>query len=335
LIALAGAQRADWDSVAGIAEVVAWTPIGAPYSLGLDVAAGRAWAVPVKLVIILAAVGGLLWWWSSTLERAMVGTVAAGRRGASIATDRTPVDQLLFRRLPRTRFGALVAREMRYWWRETRRRAALITFAMVGVFLPVSLTVGGASPGALTLFVGAVAAIALANQFGYEGTAYAADIIAGVPGRIELQSRATAHAIFVLPLLTVIAVVIGVVGGHPGAAAGQLGLLIASYGVGLGLVLPVSVRAAYALPDSTSPFALSSGGGTAKGLLTFGVLIGSTLGALPVQIAAYLLGSVWWWIGLPAGAAYGVAAFLIGSSTAGDLLDRRMPEVLAAVTPNR
>ena len=44
---------------------------------------------------------------------------------------------------------------------------------------------------------------------------------------------------------------------------------------------------------------------------------------------------VWLWIGFPAGLAYGAAAYLIGSSTAGDLLDKRAPEVLAAVMPNR
>lgn len=334
LVVLAGAQRADWDTVAEIAQVVAWTPVGAPYSLGLDVAAGRAWAVPVKLLIILAAVGGLLWWWSATLERAMVGTVSAGRRGTA-GSGRAPVDQLLFRWLPRTRFGALVAREMRYWWRETRRRAALITFSVAGVFLPVSLLASGGSPGAMAIFIGALAAFALANQFGYEGSAYAANMTAGVPGRVELQSRAAAHAVFVLPLLLVIAVVVGVLSARPGSIAAQLGLLIAAYGAGLGLVLPISVRAAYALPDSVSPFALSSGGGMAKGLLTAGVLIGAVLLSLPLQIAAYFLGGVWPWIGLPAGLAYGLAAYLIGSGVAGDMLDRRMPEVLAAVTQNR
>ena len=246
------------------------------------------------------------------------------------------VERLLFRRLPRSRFGALVAREMRYWWRETRRRAALITFSVVGVFLPVSLAIaGGGGAGPTVLFVGALAAIPLANQFAYEGNAYAANMIAGVPGRVEVQSRAAAHAIFVVPVLAMIAVVAGFVTGPPSSIPGDFGLLVAAYGVGLGLVLPLSVRAAYALPETTNPFAMSSGGGMAKGLLTLGVLVGAVLGTLPLQIAGYFLGAVWPWIGLPVGVAYGVAAYLIGSGVAGDLLDRRMPEVLAAVTPNR
>jgi ABC-2 type transport system permease protein len=156
-----------------------------------------------------------------------------------------------------------------------------------------------------------------------------------VPGRAELQSRVVAHAIYVIPMLTVSAIMIGAVGGRPGSIPGELGLLLASYGVGVALVLPVSIRAAYPLPESMSPFAMSSGGGLAKGLLTMAVLLGAVLVSLPLQIAAHFLGTVWWWIGLPAGAAYGLAAYLISVSLAADLLDRRMPELLATVTQNR
>jgi ABC-2 type transport system permease protein len=334
LAVLAGAQRANTDTVAAVATVLGWTPVGAPYSVGLDVVAGRIWAVPLKLLIVLAAIVGLLWWWSATLERSMAGTAASARSGAAGAAG-DPVETLLFRRLPRTRFGALVARELRYWLRETRRRAALVTFAVAGVFLPASLAVSGGSAGAMTGLLGAIAAIALGNQFGYDGTAYATNVVAGVPGRVEMQSRATAQALFVVPLLLLIAVVMGVLAGDPGAIAGRLGLLVAAYGVGLGLVLPLSVRAAYALPESTSPFALSSGGGTAKGLLTMGVLVATVIAAIPVQVLAWALGDLWLWIGLPVGVAYGAAGYLIGSGTAADMLDRRMPEVLAAVTPGR
>jgi ABC-2 type transport system permease protein len=264
----------------------------------------------------------------------MVGAASAGRRQAR-APARPPVQRLLSPWLPRNRFGALVAREVRYWWRETRRRTALITLSLAGLFLPVSFTVSGVGTGAAVLVIGAIAALALANQFGYDGTAYAANVAAGVPGRVEVQSRAVAHAVFVLPLTVLIAVAVGVLSGRPGTIAGTVGLLLAAYGVGLGLVLPLSVRAAYALPDSPNPFAMSSGGGLAKGLLALGVLVGALLTTAPLQVAAHVLGPVWPWIGLPVGVGYGLAAYLIGAGVAGDQLDRRMAEVLAAVTPNR
>jgi len=333
LAVLAGAQRADWGVVGTVAKVVGWTPVGAPYGIGLEIAAGRWWAAPLKLLITLAAIGGLLWWWNATLESAMIGTVASDRRRT--VTDRDPVALLLLPRMPQNRFGALVSREVRYWWRETRRRASLITFTMAGLFLPISLTVSNGSPGAMVIFVGALAALGLANQFGFDSSAYAANVTAGVPGRVEIGSRAAAHAIYTLPLLVAVSIVVGSLAGHPGRIPSTFGLLIASYGVGLGLVLPVSVRAAYAFPASSNPFAMSSGGGPAKGLVAFGVLFGAIVVSLPLQIVAWLLGPVWLWIGLPVGVAYGTAAFLIGSGIAADLLDRRAPELLAAVTPGR
>jgi ABC-2 type transport system permease protein len=197
----------------------------------------------------------------------------------------------------------------------------------------LSVTGGGAS--GMLLFVGALAAVSLANQFGFEGSAYAANVAAGVPGRLEVQSRVVAFSAYVVPLMVVIAVVVGLASGRPSAIAAQLGTLLASYGIGLAVVLPVSVRGAYALPDTANPFAMSSGGGMAKGLLTFGALFAAVVATIPLQVAAYFLGAVWLWIGLPVGIAYGGVAYFVGSRLAGDLLDRRMPELLAAVTPNR
>ncbi|WP_106128789.1 ABC transporter permease [Pseudosporangium ferrugineum] len=335
LAALAGAEHADWDRVARVADVVAWTPLGAPYSLGLDVAAGRAWAVPVKLALVLASIGLLLWWWSATLERAMLG--AAATAGARRRTDssRGPVSQLVPRWLPRTRFGALTAREARYWWRDARRRASLITFGVVGIFLPVMMAAGSGGAGArmgLLVLIGALAAVSLANQFGFDGSAYAANVVAGVPGRLELASRAAGFSAYAGPALVVITLVAGLVAGRPGSIPALFGSLVAAYGVGLAIVLPISVRAAYALPDTANPFAMSSGGGLAKGLLSLAALVGASVATLPLQLGSYLLGDAWLWLGLPAGVAYGSAAFLLGLRLAGPMLDRRAPELLATVS---
>ncbi len=332
------AENADWDGLARVAAVVAWTPAGAPWGLGFDVAAGRAWAVPVKVVIVLATQALLFLWWSVTLERAMTGAAAAGpgsRRGVS---DRSPVAQLVPRWLPRTAFGALTAREARYWWRETRRRTALITFGVVGVFLPVFLVASGgpsSAPGAVLVFVAALGAVSLANQFGFDRSAYAANVVAGVPGRVELASRAAGYSLYVLPALLLITLVVGVLADRVPGIPALFGTVAAAYGVGVAVVLPISVRAAYALPDSTSPFAMNSGSGPAKGLLSFAALLGAVIATVPLHLAAWLLGDAWLWLGLPAGIAYGAGAFLLGLRLTGPLLDRRMPELLATVSASR
>ncbi len=336
--ALAAAQRADWRGVGRVVDVLAWTPLGAPWSMGLDVAAGRAAVVPVKALIVVGSIGLLMWWWSGSLERAMVGAAGGSGKRESATSQRPPVAQLIPRWLPRSRFGALAAREMRYWWRETRRRATLITFSVVGIFLPILVATGSESsgpPGAMLVFVAALAAVSLANQFGFEGSAYAANVVAGVPGRIELSSRAAGYSVYVLPALFLMALIAGLVVDSPAAVPALSGTIFAAYGVAMAVVMPISVRAAYPLPDSTSPFAMSSGGGMAKGLLSFLALVGATIATAPLQIAAFLLGDIWLWIGLPVGLAYGAGAFALGLHLTAPVLDRRIPELLATVSATR
>jgi len=69
--------------------------------------------------------------------------------------------------------------------------------------------------------------------------------------------------------------------------------------------------------------------------MTFAGLFLAIIATLPLQLAAYLLGDLWLWLGLPLGLGYGAAAYLLGSRLAGDQVDRRMPELLATVSPHR
>ncbi|MGW5669696.1 ABC transporter permease [Micromonospora sp. NPDC003776] len=355
---LAAVRRADWDRLTGVARVIGWTPFGAPWTAGVEVAEGRAWAAVLKLLITVAALGALLFWWSRTLESAMVGAATASpsrqRRGPAGG----PVAQLFPGAVGwarRDRFGALVARECRYWWRDARRRANLITIAVVGIFVPVMVNLGGSrlavdggeafgeatahsSPVLVSLsmlFVGVLASVTLANQFGFDGSAYAANVVAGVPGRLELRARMTAFSLYVVPMLGTVAIVLAVLLGRPGWLGLMAGGLAAAYGCGLAANAFVAVLGGYALPETTNPFAMNSGAGAAKGLLTLLSMAASALLAVPAVVAAALLGGAWLWLALPVGLAYGVGAALLGSYLAGDVLDRRQPELLSAVTPRR
>ncbi|MEU7761984.1 MULTISPECIES: ABC transporter permease [Micromonospora] len=356
LLVLAAVRQTDWDRLDGVARVVGWTPFGAPWTAGLDVAQGRTGAAVVKLLIALATLGVLLFWWSRSLETAMVGAASSGPARTPRAVAGGAVAQLFPRAVGwarRDRFGALVARECRYWWRDARRRANLITVAVVGVFVPVMVNLGGvsftteggaelggadSSPALVSLsmiFVGALASLTLANQFGFDGSSYAANVVAGVPGRVELRARMAAFSIYVVPMLVVIAVALAVVLGRPEWLGVMGGALFAAYGCGLAINAFVSVLGAYSLPESSNPFALNSGAGFTKGLLTLVSMVGSAVVAVPFVVAAALLGDVWLWLALPLGLAYGGGAALLGAYMAGDTLDHRQPELLANVTPRR
>nr|WTA70865.1 ABC transporter permease [Micromonospora sp. NBC_00855] len=358
LFGLAALREADWTRLTGAATVIGWTPLGAPWTVGIDVAQGRVWAAPVKLLITVVALGALLAWWSRSIESAMVGAASAGKAPVRRGVTGGAVAQLFPRVASwagRDRFGALVAREARYWWRDARRRANLITIAVVGIFVPVMINVTGgdfaamgdegftaaasdSSPVVVTismLLVGVLAAVTLANQFGFDGSAYAANVVAGVPGRVELRARMTAFSLYVLPMLGVVSVVLSLVLARPGWIGLTIGGLVATYGAGLAVNSLVSVLGAYSLPETSNPFAMNSGAGLAKGLLTLLAMLASVVAAVPMVVAAALLGDAWLWLALPVGVAYGLGAALLGAYLAGDVLDRRQPELLATVTPRR
>ncbi|MEV6691393.1 ABC transporter permease [Micromonospora sp. NPDC051196] len=357
LAGLAAIRDTDWDRLTGVATVIGWTPFGAPWTAGIDVAQGRVWAAPLKLLITAVTIVALLAWWSRSLESAMVGAASTGPTRGKPQVSGGAVGHLFPRAagwLRRDRFGALVAREARYWWRDARRRANLITIAVVGLFVPVMVNVGGqgfsidseqgfsiaadTSPLLVSLsmlFVGLLAAMTLANQFGFDGSAYAANVIAGVPGRLELRARMAAFSLYVLPMLAFVAVVMALILGEPTWIGFMAGTLFATYGAGLAVNSFVSVLAAYSLPETSNPFAMNSGAGVTKSLLALVAMVATAATGVPTVIAAALLGDAWLWLGLPLGVLYGVGVALLGSYLAGDALDRRQPELLTAVTPRR
>jgi ABC-2 type transport system permease protein len=350
---ISAAESADWDQLAAVARVVGWTPIGAPYTVGIEVAEGRPLAALAKLAIVAATVAGLLWWWSRSLESAMVGAVSAGPARAARPAGTGAVAQLLPRvlpGLPATAFGAMVAREVRYWWRDAKRRANVISVAVVGVLVPVIVTAGGGrvaidfgdgavapavSPTTVNftlLFVGAFAAAVLANQFGFDGTSYAANLTAAVPGRLELRARAAGHAILMVPVLVLVGVVAAVMLEDPAAAPGTWGVMFAGYGTGIAVNTFMSILVAYPLPETSNPFATASGVGLVKSLLALVALVVAYIVAAPVLAIAAALGDAWPWLALPVGLGYGVGAAALGCYLAGNVLDRRAPELLATIS---
>jgi ABC-2 type transport system permease protein len=336
--------HSDPDRALRIARLLAWTPLAAPYAAYVDAADGRWAGALARLMIAAASVAALALWWFGTLESAMIGVVSGARssRAGSPVGAVAGLFPTVLRVLRPGRFSGLMAREWRYWWRDPRRRSSLLSLTIAGVVLPVALRGGpAAGPGGTPLplavaFSAVLAAMVLANQFGTDASAYALHLLVGVPGRVELRARATALALLMAPILVLVTIAVAVLTGAVAELPAAAGTVAAGLGVSAGASSLASVLAPYAFPDSTNPFAVSGGTGGLRALLGMaGSLVALVLLAPLLVLAVFMPGPVAGLVVLAAGVAWGVAGLLIGTSVAGDILDRRGPEILAAVTPRR
>lgn len=342
------------DQAVRVARVLAWTPLGAASALPFDVAAGRWDVAAARLAITVGTILLLLWWWSHTLESAMLdassgGSARAGRAvaGGAVTALMPAAIRAVVRPGP---FGAILAREARFWWRDGRRRASLVSILMASAVLPIAVNlssqVGGPGPvngvpslgfGFAITMAGTMGGLLLGNQFGFDGSAYATHLLSRVRGRTELRARAVAVAMVAVPVQVVVVVVVSAFTGQVAALPAGLGLLAASFGAAMASASLLSVLAPYALPENSNPFAMNSGAGTAKGIFTLLAMAGTLVLSTPIAVAAFLVrssaGLVW--LVLVVGLLYGLGATWLGTYIAGDTLDRRGPEILAAVTPKR
>ncbi|HTJ37420.1 MAG TPA: ABC transporter permease [Dactylosporangium sp.] len=330
-----------------VGEVLSWTPLAAPYVAYVDAINGDWALVAARLLIGVAGVAALLWWWLQTIESAMVGSAAGAGARRSTSPD-APVRTLIprvVRFLPPGRFTALISREMRYWLRDPRRRASLISLLAASIVIPFAFTFSfnggpdrnpGVSQGALVyslLFAGAFVGLVLVNQFGNDGTAYSLHMLTGVPGQVELATRALAVGILTFPLLIAGTVAASVVSGHPAQIPAALGVGLAAFGVSVGAAGITSVLAPYPMPDTNNPFAMNTGRGGVKGLLSLVTMFATWVLTAPLGVAYALLPNDLTFVLLPLGVGWGLAFGWVGTRLAGSLLQRRAPEVLAAVTP--
>jgi ABC-2 type transport system permease protein len=182
-----------------------------------------------------------------------------------------------------------------------------------------------------------MAGMLLANQFAYDADAHAAHLLAGVPGRTELRARALAIGLVAVPVQIVVVVAVGVLTDTVALLPSGMGMLAASFGAAVASAGLLSVLAPYPLPETTNPFALNSGAGTAKALLALVAVIVTQVLCAPVIVLAALVGqqAAGVWLVFPVGLAFGAAALWVGTVIAGNVLDHRGPELLVGITPRR
>jgi ABC-2 type transport system permease protein len=325
-----------------VSAICRWTPPGLAMSAGADAAAGRWGMLTVDLGVSALTLLVVLFWWSRSLATALV-TPTRAESARRSATPSALFPRGIGRWLPRTRAGAVFARELRYAWRSPYRRSSLALALVVGVFLGFAPgfvdneVAGGAVFGGC--WIAAAYAVSMANTLGYEGRSLWLHHV--VPGSSlpdwggRILAAVTIGAVPAVAVSTVGAASSGEWALLPAA----LGLTAVILGAECGVSAILGVLLPYPMPDADSnPFSTSSGGGVRAFLGVLAGFVMATVLGLPV-IVLTIAGLAGWTPGLALAGIVGLgyAPLLVAAAgwLAAKLHDQRAPEVLAIVAPGR
>jgi ABC-2 type transport system permease protein len=316
--------------------ILGWTPVGAGFAAPHDVAAGHPLIAVAKLAILVAsiALAAALWW--VTLESAMIGTAAGPRRAAKPGDSRGAVNALLPAPLRVRSAGPLIGiagREMRYWVRDPRRRAALFTMTTVLVVFPIFRTMFHTSGFSFPTWLitgpmGVLAGVLLINMFSFDGAAYGLHVLIGVRPRSEILGRALGFTLTLLPIYAVANAVLAVVADDPRRIPAGIGAMLATTGVSLGAAAALAVPAAFPMPESRNVLAMNAGTGAERGLLSLAALAIIFAISLPALVAAHYFGWQHGWAYAAGGLVWGACWFSAGVALAVRALQRRGPDRL-------
>lgn len=320
-----------------LAATLSWTPLGATWSLGGDLAAGRPAAAALKLLIAVATLAALAWCWKVLLERALVNPPYSGggnRKGGKLG---------LFAILPATPAGAVTARALTYWFRDPRYGGSLIVIPLLAVVMFFQGSQGSsgfatlAVMGPLTAFL---MAWSISADISYDNTAFALHVATGVRGTADRLGRALACLTLAVPVVLIFAVVPFAFTGSWEWLPGVLGLSVGILLSGLGLSSVISARYNIAVPlPGDSPFKKPPGNVGQTMAVQFGGMGVLALLMLPeaaLIIAQSVTGNILFgWLNLILGPVLGMVLFGAGIRIGGRWLDARGPEMLAQLTVNR
>lgn len=323
----------DGSSLDGVADVLAWTPVGAAWGVPYAVAAGQPLVAVARLLLALLTLVALVALWRWALERTLTGsgTSASTRRMSGLG---------LFGRFGWTPTGAVAARCLTYWRRDPRYIGSLVVLPLFPVFLGIWANVGDQTWWAL-LLLGPLTAFsmgwAISADVSYDSTAFWLHVVTGVPGRADRLGRVIAVSVIAVPLSVVY--LVGSVwyldrwDTLPAAA----GVTLGTYLTALGVSSVVSARFVYPVPKhGESAFATPQGSTMATMLVQTGgaaVLAALSLPHVVLGIAALVTGSTaLGWATLAVGTALGTALLVTGVRIGSRVYDTRSAGLMEQVT---
>ncbi|RJQ80516.1 hypothetical protein D5S17_08680 [Pseudonocardiaceae bacterium YIM PH 21723] len=321
-----------------LATVLLVAPSGwAPYAV--DAAARGDWLFAVLPLAGLAVLIFGMWrMWAFLLRRRRM-TSPPGVASSGPRSDR--MGGLLGRIVPPTPLGAVLVKELRMWWRDSRRRAALLPMVLVGLAMPIFPALQG-NFTFMVPFAGLslvwTCTLGSANLYGMDGTALWHTLVTPDAARADVRGRQLAWLVFVAPPALLAGLILPGVTGHPGLCPWVLAFLSTLLGAGAGLVVLLSVLAPFPVPQRQgNPFASNNNAGCAKGLMQLGLSVAQLVLLLP-PLALLLIGEfaglpVLRWLAIPVGIALGAVTAWRCGVFAQRRITRWGPELMAVVRP--
>lgn len=320
------------------ANVLSWFPTA--LAMRAMVTAGKGHLLPAvaELAACVALIVVLLWWWSRSLDHMLTtaDAPAAVPRARGIARG-DPLFGAAGAWLPRTRLGAVAARELRSTWREPRLRVQLVSsFVLPFILVAGVLSTGGAHQSGVVY--AALLVVALSggnrgyNQIGTDGRAWWLHEACGANYRADLGGKNIALFVATIPVLVAAAAVLAAITGGWGEVVPTVLFGIALEGIQLAIGDMLSVLAPWSVPTSrTNLWSTNSGQGCLAGLLAMGGLAAQALLAVPFVVAALVWRPEVVVVALLA-IPYGAALWALGSRSAARIGTARGAEILVAVS---
>ncbi|MEU9150021.1 transporter [Streptomyces sp. NPDC048417] len=326
--------------LAPVADVVRWLPPASAIGAVHSASEGSYGAAAAQLGLSVAALALLIGAWARTLARLMTSpdgsTVQApdpaGRSRASGGAG-------LGRLLPAGRTGTVMARSLRYVWRDPKTKAAWVTSLAIGLIVPVFNALQGTGSIYFACFAAGMLGIQMYNQFGQDTSAFwmvATTISSPRDAYVELRGRALALLVITLPYATLVTVLTTAMLGDWPRLPEVLGLSFALLGAMLATGAWTSARFPYSIPQEGHKNVAPGQAGLAW-IAIFGGMVSAALLCAPVIALTIALnvsagGEDWTWLLLPVGAAYGAAITWSGLRLAAPRTAANLPEILMAVS---
>jgi ABC-2 type transport system permease protein len=238
--------------------------------------------------------------------------------------------------VPTTPTGAVFARSLVYWFRDGRQARQLLLFP----FLPALMLVWWSlfDLDAIALAIGPVVASLLPLSafagLSYDGTAFAAELGAGIRGVHDRLGRALALALIAAPPTVVVQIAVAAIIGRMADLPALLGLSIGILLISVGVVSVSSARLVVPVARAgRNPFSAQAGAATTSIFASYAVALATIGLALPLLVLAFAalvldvppLG----WVALVTGLLLGGGVALGGVALGGRVLDESGPAMLA------